>query len=92
MLARKKKGIKRENAMGVLTNTDLEGVSGKLVKGLYDDNELKKIDNLLSHAKQGRADSQAIRSVIFKASVFLYSSNLIYSSKNAEYRCLFSAI
>lgn len=53
MLARKKKGIKRENAMGVLTNTVPEGVSGKLVKGFYDDNELKKIDNLLSHAKRG---------------------------------------
>lgn len=39
--------------MGVLTNTDPEGVSGKLVKGFYDDRELKKIDNLLSHAKRG---------------------------------------
>lgn len=52
-LAREEKAIKRENAIGFLTNTDPEGVSGKLVKGFYDDRTLKKIDNLLSHAKRG---------------------------------------
>ncbi|WP_270303420.1 hypothetical protein [Baileyella intestinalis] len=52
-LAREEKALKRENAIGILTNTDPEGVSGKLVKGFYDDRTLKKIDNLLSHAKLG---------------------------------------
>lgn len=39
--------------IGILTNTDPEGVSGKLVKSFYDEKMLKKIDNLLSHARRG---------------------------------------
>lgn len=52
-LNREAEGIKRENAVGILTGTDPEGVTGKLVKGYYDDKMLKKIDNLLNHAKRG---------------------------------------
>jgi hypothetical protein len=52
-LHREEKGIRRENAAGILTNTGPEGVIGKLVKGYYDEKTLNKIENLLNHAKRG---------------------------------------
>lgn len=52
-LNREEKGIRRETAVGILTNTDPEGVSGKLVKGYYDEKTLNKIENLLNHARRG---------------------------------------
>lgn len=51
-LEKEEKGIHRENTIGILTNTDPEGVVGKLVKSYYDDKMLKQIDNLLNHAKR----------------------------------------
>lgn len=52
-LNREEKGIRRETAVGILTNTDPEDVSGKLVKGYYDEKTLNKIENLLNHARRG---------------------------------------